>query len=111
MFMCTLHSDLSCPCFEISVQVLTWVGWKRLGWSTCEYGTKTMNKGLNYALGRSTNTKTTVADPVVRRQACMQQKVSGWEAGESGPDSSTEGRKGCVVEKGSAKTAIKGGDE
>lgn len=94
------------------MQVLTWVGWKLLGWSTCEYGTKAMNKGLNYALGRSTNTKTTVGDPVARRQECMQQKVSGWAAGESGPDSSTERRKkGLCCGKRECKTAIEGGGE
>lgn len=36
-----------------------------------------MDKGLDDALGRSTDTRAAVADPTARREACVQQKVSG----------------------------------
>lgn len=79
------------------------MGWKLLGQSTSELATKSMNR-VNYALGRSTNTKANVADPVARREARAHNQVSGWAAGASGQTAVlAEGRKGCDVEKRECK--------
>ena len=46
-------------------------------------------------VGRSSDTRAAVADPIAGREVCVQQRVSDWAVGESGAGSSgIRGRRG-----------------
>lgn len=84
------------------MQVLTGAVRNFLGSPLVSKATHSMNKGLDYGLGRSTNVRATVADPIARREARMQQESLRQMA------VLAEGGKGCGGEKGMQGSAFKG---